>query len=206
MAEQYNIPNNYQIPQNLTTIAKYQAGVRIVTALGQVKIENTDYPQQTAIRDNPIKSSQLGTPVYSNLQIQGGSYLDIYGNLINYNGVEVDTVLFTINQSRNIVKTPIQGLDGTVKEYISDGDYIINIRGIITGKNGVYPVGQVNYLIECLKAKAALSVQSDYLQSLGIMNIVIESYSLPQEMGSQSQQVFELNCLSDVNYILFENQ
>lgn len=169
----------------------------------------------TPTHDKGIKTSALGTPVISNLAIKAGNYTDIYGNVIYYPDVasfnnqqtfEIDTVLFNINQSRNIVKTPIQGLDGTVKEYISDGDYIINIKGIIQGANGVYPADEVDALISICNAKCALTIVSDYLTSLGITNIVIESYSLPQDMGSQSQQVFELNCLSDVNYLIFENQ
>ena len=205
--DKFNIPNPIQVPQNAVTLAEFSAGVRIVEALSKVKINATNYPNQIApTKDAAIKVSAMGTPVVSNLHIQGGSYSDIYGNKINYSSIEVDTVLFNINQSRNIVKTPIQGLDGTVKEYISDGDYVINIRGIIQGQNGVYPIGELNKLVEIIQAKASLSIQSDYLQSLGIFNLVIESYSLPQDMGSQSQQVFELNCLSDTNYILFENQ
>lgn len=160
----------------------------------------------TPTPDKPIKTSALGTPVYSNLVIASGNYTDIYGNVINYPSIEVDTVLFNINSSRTIIKTPIQGLDGTVKEYISDGDNIINIKGIIQGANGVYPIGEVNKLIAICNAKCALSVQNTYLTENNIFNIVIESYSLPQDMGSQSQQVFELNCLSDVNYLIFENQ
>jgi hypothetical protein len=160
----------------------------------------------TPTLDKPIKTSELGTPVYSNLVIASGNYTDIYGNVINYPSIEVDTVLFNINSSRTIIKTPIQGLDGTVKEYISDGDSIINIKGIIQGANGVYPFDEVDALISICNAKCALTIVSDYLAALGITNIVIESYSLPQDMGSQSQQVFELNCLSDVNYLIFENQ
>lgn len=205
--DNFIIPNPLQVPLGLVDVAEFQVGVRIVTALSKGAIGNVSFVA--------AKPSALGTPVISNLSIKPGSYTDIYGNIIYYPDVfsnsisknfEIDTVLFNINQSRNIVKTPIQGLDGTVKEYISDGDYIINIKGIIQGANGIYPFDDVNNFISICQAKCALNIVSDYLMSLGISNIVIESYSLPQDMGSQSQQVFELNCLSDVNYLIFENQ
>ena len=208
--DNFIIPNPLQVPLGLVDVAEFQVGVRIVTALSKGASGDVSFVA--------AKPSALGTPVISNLSIKAGSYTDIYGNLITYpagyfqdaNGgaknFEIDTVLFNVNQSRNIVKTPIQGLDGTVKEYISDGDYIINIKGIIQGANGIYPFDDVNNFISICQAKCALTIFSDYLQILGISNIVIESYSLPQDMGSQSQQVFELNCLSDVNYLIFENQ
>jgi hypothetical protein len=202
MADTFNIPNQLQLPSQVIPLAEFQAGVRIVTKTAPTP-------------DSGFKTSALGTPVVSNLSIKAGNYTDIYGSVIYYPDVfannnnqnfDVDTVLFNINQSRNIIKTPIQGLDGTVKEYISDGDYIINIKGVIQGANGVYPTQDVENLISICQAKCALTIFSDYLQILGITNIVIENYSLPQEMGSQSQQVFELNCLSDVNYLIFEQQ
>ena len=218
--DNFIVPNPLQVPLGLVDVAEFQAGVRIVTALSKVPQNQTSFPKQTApTPDKGInKPSALGTPVISNLSIKAGNYTDIYGSLITYpagyfqdeNGgaknFEIDTVLFNVNQSRNIVKTPIQGLDGTVKEYISDGDYIINIKGIIQGANGIYPFDDVKNFISICQAKCALTIYSDYLQILGITNIVIENYSLPQDMGSQSQQVFELNCLSDVNYLIFENQ
>ena len=183
--DNFIVPNPLQVPLGLVDVAEFQAGVRIVTALSKVPQNQTSFPKQTApTPDKGInKPSALGTPVISNLSIKAGNYTDIYGNVIYYpaNGdnsnFEVDTVLFNVNQSRNIVKTPIQGLDGTVKEYISDGDYIINIKGIIQGANGVYPKFLVDALVSICQAKCALNIVSDYLMSLGISNIVNESYS-----------------------------
>ena len=40
-----------------------------------------------------------------------------------------------IRQAKNIVVTPIQDRDGSVKEYIGQADYEINIRGVICGTN-----------------------------------------------------------------------
>ena len=37
-----------------------------------------------------------------------------------------------ISNTRNIVKTDIQGRDGSVKEFINNGDYQISIKGILS--------------------------------------------------------------------------
>src|ERR1035437_375891 len=41
--------------------------------------------------------------------------------------------LIEVTNTRNVVTTAVAGLDGTIKEYISDGDYIINIKAKIVG-------------------------------------------------------------------------
>src|SRR6188768_455318 len=104
--------------------------------------------------DDQIAQSYLGTPVYSNLEflkVSGTSRdnsLDVNGQ---DNGAEVmlrvDTVIIEVMQTKNIVITPIQGqvtggqnengklkIFSTVKEYISGGDYMINISGMIVSQ------------------------------------------------------------------------
>ena len=109
----------------------------------------------------------------------------------------IDTVLYDINQTKEIIKTKIQGRSGTVKEYIADGDFVINIKGVITGDNGVYPMDDVNYLADMLSLPIALKINSDLLATFGIFQVVVESYHIPQIEGGQSQQPFEINCISD---------
>ena len=136
--------------------------------------------------------SRFGTAIFSNLQIQDVTY---NGN--TYHMDSIDTVLYDINQTKEIIKTKIQGRSGTVKEYIADGDFVINIKGVITGDNGVYPMDDVNYLADMLSLPIALKINSDLLATFGIFQVVVESYHIPQVEGGQSQQSFEINCISD---------
>jgi hypothetical protein len=108
-----------------------------------------------------------------------------------------DSILITVNQSKNITKTDIQGRDGTVKEYIGMGDYVITINGIITGNNGHYPIDEVKDLKKMLDANIAISVVSWYLQNLDVSLIVITDFEIPQEMGGYSYQKFSISALSD---------
>ena len=47
--------------------------------------------------------------------------------------VELYECIITINQEKNIVTTPLQGRDGTIKEYISDGDFTISVDAAVCG-------------------------------------------------------------------------
>ena len=98
---------------------------------------------------------------------------------------------------RKIIKTEIQGRDGTVKEYIGKGDAEITVNGIITGKNGVYPRSQVNELKKWLDAPVSKGVLSWWLQNLGINNMVVNSFSIPQVQGGYSYQMFSFSASSD---------
>lgn len=114
--------------------------------------------------------------------------------------------IVTINQEKNIVSTPMQGRDGTIKEYISDGDYTITIDAAVSNYNESdpetsksYPIEKIKTLIGFLKLKESFEVQSDFLTLFGIYNIVVKSYGMVQETHS-NRQSFQIQCLSDTPY------
>ena len=139
----------------------------------------------------------------------------------NYNGVPTLTSLafkhnnvqinlweciITINQEKNIVTTPMQGRDGTIKEYISDGDYAISIDAAVSSysendadTSKAYPISQLEDLIAMLKIKDGLELQSDFLRLFGITNAVIKTYGMVQETHS-NRQSFQIQMLSDTPY------
>lgn len=152
--------------------------------------------------DAPIATSMLGTPVYSNLIfLADGSGVGNPTTLDPDAGktdLRIDTVLITVNMAKNIVKTPIQGRDGTVKEYISDGDYIINVVGaIVSPYSLVYPREEVDLLIRYCQAKQSLAVSSFFLDLFGITNAVIDDYKFSEKLGTRNEQPFELSMSSD---------
>lgn len=140
-------------------------------------------------------SNLLGAKVKGSLTFPLDSYFDLDGNQINYNRLEIDTVILIVSQTKNIVTTSIQGQAGTIKEYVSDGDYVIKVSGGLFGDE--YPEEDFNTLIKILNAPIALDVKSDYLELFGIDKIVITDYNTPQEKGVQNAQYFEITALSD---------
>ena len=168
--------------------------------------------------DDQIAQSYLGTPVYSNLE-----FLKVSGtsrdNSIDVNGqdngaevmLRVDTVIIEVMQTKNIVITPIQGqvtggqnengklkIFSTVKEYISGGDYMINISGMIVSQYpNVFPHEEVVLLQELLNLPKAIPVASKFFDLFSISNIVVESFTVAEKMGSRNEVPFQIQALSD---------
>lgn len=177
-----------------------------------IRIYNLDRVQNLKVIDNPytgkvnqdaqkdaeLYTSPLGTPVVINLKFASVEYTDLLTGRQKFtNELTFDTVLCTVSQAKRIVRTEIQGADGTVKEYIGLDDYNVQINGIICGDNGRYPAAEVDALKRMLDAPVAIPVISSYLNRLGVYNVVVQDYSLPQEAGGYSKQDFSIMALSD---------
>ena len=147
-------------------------------------------------------SDFLGTPIMSNLIFGDPNqnpnyYTDLSGNQIPYKSLTLDLVLLTVSNNKNIVKTVIQGRNGTIKEYISDGDYQIELKGIISDKNNRYPESIIQKLINIINIPSEIPVTSDFLQLFGINYVVIDPSSMPQTEGFRNQQEFTITMYSD---------
>lgn len=144
--------------------------------------------QQSTVETDAFEPSEmLGTPVYDALELEGQT-----------GRIRLETALMVVNMARNIVLTPLSGRDGTVKEYISDGDYQISVEGVLFGKNSYkFPVDPAKALIALCKEKASLKVYSEFLQFFDVQDIVITDYDVAQVRGSRSDVPFRLNLISD---------
>jgi len=106
--------------------------------------------------------------------------------------------LVTLTGGKNIVKTVVAGLEGTVKEEISTNDYMIVIKGIITNEQSDdYPEEDVAKIREICEASGMHDVVNKLFRIFGINNIVIESYNIFGIAGHQSQQAYQINAWSD---------
>lgn len=153
------------------------------------KIEGEVVEHFNTEADDTQKLSWLGTPVFSDLVIKESE---------TGNGMYFDTILFDVSLAKNIVKTSIQGRKGTVKEYISDGDYVLSIRGgIVNHGSNNYPTQDVGFFIELMQLPQALFVVSPLLQLFDVQSIVVENYKLIQRPGFQNIQFFEIDAISD---------
>ncbi len=116
------------------------------------------------------------------------------GKVVSFNDIELKTVLISASQASKIVKTEIQGADGACYEYIGKDNYYVTITGVITGDVGVYPLAKVLEIKKMLETPVVIDVVNDWLQNLGIYQLVIESHELPQMAGGISYQNFTLYC------------
>lgn len=131
---------------------------------------------------------------------------------IGYAGsnIEIDECILSVTQEKNIVSTPLQGRDGTVKEYISDGDYNITAEIAVTNYNQKggelndessfeYPKEKLETLVKLLQVKDTIIVDSAFLDVFGVTSVVVQSYSLQQETHSNRQSL-QIQLLSDEPY------
>lgn len=158
--------------------------------------------------DEPIGTSYLGTPVYSGLKflntfdvIQAGT---VKKPADNTPPLFLETVLIDVEQTKNIVKTTIpgqirtKGIAGTIKEYISDDDYKVNVKGAIVSRYPLkYPQEDISILLQYLKANIPLPVYSPFLESFGIFDIVITRYQIAEKLGSRNEVPFQIEAISD---------
>lgn len=157
------------------------------------KIDNTD------TRDKPIGVSPLNTYIYADIQFSGARWeTATKGIFKSFDDQKYSCVLIQLNRPKIIEKTEVQGRTGTVKEYITDGDYVVQVDGIIDGKNGNYPIDEVAALRKMIDAPIPIDVSSVHLLNLGIVSLVLTDHSFPQEQGSYSSQAFSLTFLSDI--------
>jgi hypothetical protein len=132
------------------------------------------------------------------IRFEGGSYeTNIAGQVVTFPPIELKTALISVAQAKKIIRTEIQGRDGTVKEYIGMDDYSVNVSGVLTGTATIRPVDDVLNLKKMLDAPIAIDVVCKHLQDLGIHQLIVESYELPQDAGGEMYQSFNINFISE---------
>jgi hypothetical protein len=143
---------------------------------------------------------QLNTYVLSSFGFAGGAYTDNDGNQIEYDGLMIHTAIVKISQSRNIVRTNIPGRNGTFKEYVSEGDWEISLKGIIVNEEErAYPEDDVRRLKELLEVPEQITVVNELLEIFEIDKVVVASKSIPQVEGFHDVQGFEVRFFSDID-------
>ncbi|MFR9622441.1 MAG: DUF6046 domain-containing protein [Rikenellaceae bacterium] len=148
----------------------------------------------------PVGISSLGTLIFDNVQFPAGAYLDNDGVLQKYEGVTLDAVQLVVDRAKTIVRTQVEGIEGSIKEYVTNGDYSINLTAILAPDlQGVIPAETfLGKIIELEKVPEAVSVLSKYLLTqFEVQNVVIEnirvepydsnSYRLTMAMVSDTQ-------------------
>lgn len=106
------------------------------------------------------------------------------------------SALVNVSQKKNILLTKVEGRDRSRKEYISGGDYMITISGLICGKQPEqYPESEVKMLIEMLESKDVLNVENPLLNRFGITGLIVLDFKFPQTKASRNQQAYQINAV-----------
>ncbi|TDE01523.1 DUF6046 domain-containing protein [Flavobacterium sandaracinum] len=117
--------------------------------------------------------------------------------------------LISVSGGNAIIKRKVakRVTGGTIKERWAQNDYEITITGVLFGAiergnyEDTYPRVLMRELFDFLKKAGFIYVFSDLLNTLGILNIVIEDYNFPFTKG-ENVQAFEIKASSDMGYKL----
>lgn len=153
----------------------------------------------SAINEDLLHSSAVslfGKPVFSDVKLKAGSQ-----EIILINAVQ------TVELKNTIISTPVQGISGTVKEYISAQDYLVTMSGSIIGNDpNTYPRTDFQKFIRIIETADWIEVVSEYLKLFGIHYLVMDHYRCTQTPGFQHLQNFEIVFLSDKDVQLVINE
>ena len=157
--------------------------------------------------DGTIEGAEVATPI-TDRTFWESRYVLTELTLCKENGetLVVNDAVVTVTQEKHIVRTTLVGLNGTIKEYISNGDYDISITvGIVAVRDGVivdeYPEEGIRKVKEFLDENKAVEVTSVFLSIFGIGRMVVTRFSLKQETAS-NRQTIEVRALSDEDYVI----
>lgn len=146
--------------------------------------------------NSPVGVSDLGTGIMDNVVFPAGSYVDDDGVQQDYNEVRLDAVLLSKTKEKIIEISQISGRPGTVKEFVSDGDYVITLSGTISPSSPNESTQQLEADLETLsRVPEALDINSKFLIVSGVTMVVITSIDISDTSGDS--KTIRMSMLSD---------
>lgn len=153
----------------------------------------------------PIGLSPLGTPIFDDIYFPEGQYTDENGTPIPYTGLRIQSAKVVVTQAKNIVKTEVAGFDGTIKEYISKGDFSISINAKLTELLDVFPADQLAAWSELSKVPENIKIVSKFINEyFDIYDVVVTNFSVSPIQGSINEINLNIDLLSDKDIDLTE--
>ena len=102
----------------------------------------------------------------------------------------------SMNSSKNIVMTQVQGRDYTRKELVSGGDLQFSISGnIVSDEMNVYPAEAVKKFIQIMEYNGILSVNFMMFEPFNVTQVIVKDYSLSQQTY-KNVQPYSFNCVA----------
>lgn len=117
----------------------------------------------------------------------------------------INDATVSISKPKIIKKTVLVGLKGSIKEYITDGDYEIKLSVGIVAVNAKgeivdeYPEDGLRKVREVLDINEALKVSSLFFDIHDIHKLVVTNFA-EKQMTYSNRQVIEITAISDEDY------
>jgi len=133
--------------------------------------------------------NQLGKPLFMDVEIDGKRL--------------PNEPLVTVTSRKIIEETVLVGSEhrGTVKEFISAGDFQIKIEGICIDTNSrSYPKDQVELINSIVSQNKALDFYSDITEIFEVHRVVINDFGFGNMKGKPNSQSYFISCTSDMDF------
>lgn len=172
------------MPQIFNNIKRELVGEGIGLLQRSIWNKTFDIPD---LGDEPVGTTRVGGEVRDRLVIEATAIgLDKDLAIDAYN-IDTDT-------TKNIVENSFIGKDGTVKEYISNGDLQASITIVLmSGEINKYPEEDFRILMDVLRYEGTIRMQSKFFDRMGVYDFAVKGYSLSAEQYEQQTITFTVS-------------
>ena len=124
----------------------------------------------------------------------------------------IEDATVKVTQNRIITKTEISGRSGTIKEYICDKDYDLEITCGVTHMSlsrqrpDTYPLHIVRQLVELSRRPESVEVACKFLEDVFDIRRIAITQSIVDRQSGGNRQVVVLKGLSDDDYMLYHEK
>lgn len=185
------------------------------------RVEGTDLlfiqPRPEIGRIESDVKSVLGTDVVGSVVLRAEEYEDYRRDtVVPPFPIIIRAAVCRAVLRKNVVRTAIQGRPGEVKEFIATGDYDVTIRGTITNsenpfadsdqidsgylpyeRESLIPVEQIAFMSRWVETDTVVQIENEYLNALGITDIIILAADFPQRRGEPGTFDFAIQAVSE---------
>ncbi len=112
---------------------------------------------------------------------------------------EIDCALVSARLKKTVVRTPMPGLGGTVKELSGTQDMEISITGCLMGPKGIWPEGRINTLRELFEVNDAVSLKCALTDCFFDIDdrVVLTDLQFPTAMQVEDLVPVRIECVRD---------
>lgn len=156
-----------------------------------------------------MEKSLMGAPMYAHNDQGTLHYMPVYlwtndkAEGVNFK-VMLPYAVVAISAQKRIVETTLVEQGGTLKELIGLEDYVISIKGLMVGKDNVFPEADIADLRNLYEWNRPISMQCALTDIFllrphrsGSEKVVIKDLKWPFIKGYPSVRPYELTLLSD---------
>lgn len=107
------------------------------------------------------------------------------------------TPMVSLQSSKNLILTKVEGRDYSRKELVSGGDLNFSVKGkIVSGYPDIYPENEVKKFIQIMQYGGVVQVASPMFSVFNVTQIMIKDFQCDQTEGFKDTQPYSFSCVA----------